>query len=373
MRHPVMPVISAFIVLSSVLIALCGCQKRRLYYPWELSARVHLAVDWSQCMERPSGMTLILYGDNGRTYTTVTSEVDGVDLDVMSGHYTALVFCYSADEWASLRLSGLDAYGTSLATLPLSMSSWRATNGIADMVSSQAPSVISSVGDASGFTITDDQVDEWQEHVRESGKQRWEEIEGGVLDVLTLRPKDLVYGLEVRVRINEVQNLKAVRAGIDGMASAVSLCDCRTVNDRVVQTLDDVWTLRYDASDETKATLSGRSRSLGLPGDATRTLPDARREASLNSLDLHILLRDLITIIDTTIAVGNRWTVEPSHNRSGEPKTKVTLVLRIGFGDAGADDLPITLPEVQPIEGNSSGFDAVVGEWEQGETVEMPL
>ena len=363
-------------LVSSLVLSLLtagGCAKRRLFYPWELSARVRVKVDWSQCLEKPSGMTLCLYGDNGMDYKTVTSDVDEVEVDVMSGTYTAMVFCYSREEWQSLRLSGTDSYGAERASLPLSVSTWRATDGLADMVSSQAPSVISSVGDAAGFTVTDDEVDAWQEHVRLSGKQRWEEIEGGVLDVLTLRPRDLVYGLEVRFRVNEVQNLKAVRAGIDGMAAWVGLADGRTGDETVVQTLDDVWTLRYDAQDESKATVTGKSRTLGLPGDATRTLPDALRDPSKNTLDLHILLRDLVTVIDTTIAVGGRWAVEPSHNRQSEPKTKMTLVLKVGFGEYGDDDLPFTLPEVQPIEGNSSGFDAVVGEWEQGETVEMPL
>jgi len=369
MRHPVMPVISAFIVLSSVLIALCGCQKRRLYYPWELSARVHLAVDWSQCMERPSGMTLILYGDNGRTYTTVTSEVDGVDLDVMSGHYTALVFCYSVEEWASLRLSGLDTRGGALASLPLGPSSWRNTYGVADIVSSVPPSVISAVGDAGGFSIDDEQVDAWQDHLRRSGKQRWETIEGGTLDVLTLVPRDLVYGLEVRVRAERANNIKAVRAGIDGLAGAVTLADGRTAGDSVVQTIDDSWSMKGDA---TLATLTGRTRTLGLPGDATASLPDALRSPSTNTLDLHVLLRDLVTVIDTTVAVGHRWTVEPSENRAGEPATRLTMVLRIGFGDMGEDDRPMVIPETKPME-TSSGFDAVVGEWEEGESIELPL
>ena len=153
---------------SGLLVS--GCHKRPLWYPWELSARIRVDVDWSNCMEKPAGMTLLLYGDNGKTYKTVTSEVDGVEVDVMAGHYTALVFCYSVEEWASLRVSGLDAFDEANASITLSRSSWRVstTKDGLDGVVTVHPSVISAIGDADGFEVTDEMVDDWQIFIRRS-------------------------------------------------------------------------------------------------------------------------------------------------------------------------------------------------------------
>ena len=358
---------------SGLLVS--GCHKRPLWYPWELSARIRVDVDWSNCMEKPAGMTLLLYGDNGKTYKTVTSEVDGVEVDVMAGHYTALVFCYSVEEWASLRVSGLDAFDEANASITLSRSSWRVstTKDGLDGVVTVHPSVISAIGDAEGFEVTDEMVDDWQIFLRRSGKQRWEKIDGGTTTVCTLVPEDLVYGLELRVRFDEVQNLKSIRAAVDGMASEVMLADGKTTDETCTQVFDDVWSMKSDWNDATLATVTGRGRTLGLPNDETKTIPDALRAPRANMLDMHILLRDLVTVIDTTIAVGDRWVIEPTYNRPNEPKTRLTLVLEIGIGKHGDDDNPIELPEVPPIEGGESGFDAVVGEWEEGGSVEVTI
>ena len=358
---------------SGLLVS--GCHKRPLWYPWELSARIRVDVDWSNCMEKPAGMTLLLYGDNGKTYKTVTSEVDGVEVDVMAGHYTALVFCYSVEEWASLRVSGLDAFDEANASITLSRSSWRVstTKDGLDGVVTVHPSVISAIGDADGFEVTDEMVDDWQIFIRRSGKQRWEKIDGGTTTVCTLVPEDLVYGLELRVRFDEVQNLKSIRAAVDGMASEVMLADGKTTDETCTQVFDDVWSMKSDWNDATLATVTGRGRTLGLPNDETKTIPDALRAPRANMLDMHILLRDLVTVIDTTIAVGDRWVIEPTYNRPNEPKTRLTLVLEIGLGKHGDDDNPIELPEVPPIEGGESGFDAVVGEWEDGGSVEVTI
>ena len=358
---------------SGLLVS--GCHKRPLWYPWELSARIRVDVDWSNCMEKPAGMTLLLYGDNGKTYKTVTSEVDGVEVDVMAGHYTALVFCYSVEEWASLRVSGLDAFDEANASITLSRSSWRVstTKDGLDGVVTVHPSVISAIGDAEGFEVTDEMVDDWQIFLRRSGKQRWEKIDGGTTTVCTLVPEDLVYGLELRVRFDEVQNLKSIRAAVDGMASEVMLADGKTTDETCTQVFDDVWSMKSDWNDATLATVTGRGRTLGLPNDETKTIPDALRAPRANMLDMHILLRDLVTVIDTTIAVGDRWVIEPTYNRPNEPKTRLTLVLEIGLGKHGDDDNPIELPEVPPIEGGESGFDAVVGEWEDGGSVEVTI
>ena len=358
---------------SGLLVS--GCHKRPLWYPWELSARIRVDVDWSNCMEKPAGMTLLLYGDNGKTYKTVTSEVDGVEVDVMAGHYTALVFCYSVEEWASLRVSGLDAFDEANASITLSRSSWRVstTKDGLDGVVTVHPSVISAIGDAEGFEVTDEMVDDWQIFLRRSGKQRWEKIDGGTTTVCTLVPEDLVYGLELRVRFDEVQNLKSIRAAVDGMASEVMLADGKTTDETCTQVFDDVWSMKSDWNDATLATVTGRGRTLGLPNDETKTIPDALRAPRANMLDMHILLRDLVTVIDTTIAVGDRWVIEPTYNRPNEPKTRLTLVLEIGIGKHGDDDNPIELPEVPPIEGGESGFDAVVGEWEDGGSVEVTI
>ena len=189
----------------------------------------------------------------------------------------------------------------------------------------------------------------------------------------TLVPEDLVYGLELRVRFDEVQNLKSIRAAVDGMASEVMLADGKTTDETCTQVFDDVWSMKSDWNDATLATVTGRGRTLGLPNDETKTIPDALRAPRANMLDMHILLRDLVTVIDTTIAVGDRWVIEPTYNRPNEPKTRLTLVLEIGLGKHGDDDNPIELPEVPPIEGGESGFDAVVGEWEDGGSVEVTI
>ena len=83
------------------------------------------------------------------------------------------------------------------------------------------------------------------------------------------------------------------------------------------------------------------------------------------------LLRDLTTQLDIPFNVGHKFEVEKYEIGIGTQVTiSIRLVLKLEIGY----DHPIELPEVPNAgDDNTSGFDATVDDWDEGETVEIPM
>jgi len=324
-------------LLPAVLLTFLSCQRRPLTEPWEISARVTVRVDWSACMQEPSGMTVVLYDAEGlEVDRSVSRTGEPVCFDLLPGTYTALVFSYSESEWKSLTLNDISDFSTASACLT-------ALN----------PSVLSSGALAEGFTVTDGMVDAWQS-------------EGSGTEV-TLRPEDRVLRLEARIHFTGVHNLRSLRLDVSGMARSVRLSDGMTGPDRVTRTLSDNWSLKTDPSDATVGTVRGAVRTLGLPDGEHDPVILPTRPPERNEALLTLLLRDGKTLLDTTFRVGNRFRLERTPDRLDFRKTECTLVLELGA------DTPIPLPEVKPEGGSGSGFNATVVDWDRSDPVEIDI
>ena len=324
-------------ILGAACLAMLSCQRRDLTDFDTVTARVRIEADWSACMNTPEGMTVVVYSENGREYLRrVCPNNDGVFLDLPEGRYKALAFSYAESDWKSLKLVNTNLLPRAEARLtPLD------------------PSVLSAGVTEEPMVVTPQDVARWQES-------------HSVFPVYTVPARDLVLRLEARIRFKGAGNLRSISLDISGMAAGVMMAEGVTSAGTQVQTLSDNWTLKTSWSDATVGTATTSIRTLGLPSGCTPgQIPD--RDPALNKARLRLLLRDGVTVVDTTLLVGNKFRMEETPYRFDFRKTERTLVLEIG------GDSPIVLPEVAPENGVQSGFQAEVSEWQTSDPVEIDI
>ena len=152
----------------------CG---KRLTEEQGARACVHARIDWSGCSETPDGMTVLIYGEDGRrTAWKKVPACDAASFRLTEGTYRAAVFSYGEDEWQSLRIRDLDRRGTA-----------RAEDTGAD------PSALAS-GIGEPFRISGEDV-----------------LSGRNILLPPLHPQDVVYRLQIILHIDGIRSLAGFR------------------------------------------------------------------------------------------------------------------------------------------------------------------
>lgn len=362
-----------------MILSVVGCKRRPLDYYYRPTCRVILNVDWTHFPETPSGMTAFFYRDGDDTpilYTT--AEVHSTELELKAGHYRGFVINQSPEEFWTVGFNHIDVWEEVRASLAVTRTKWYVTrDGADDSYVSLAPENL-GVAHLEEFEITDEMVEryqaqysEWKTKTKSYAETKATESEVDEakrqLDELTYVINTVAYNvtceLKARVYVQGIYNLYSARASMTGLANDYMFSQRGTGEETTVQLMDsDTWHKTVYDADPTRGYIETSITTLGLPNGIVDHIES--RDPSLNLFGLSCLLVDRATQIDADYNVGNSFTIE-----DGIHGLKLTLNLELGSMDAPA----IVLPDVPPYGGDDKGFDATVTDWEEGETIEIPM
>lgn len=290
---------------------------------------VRINVDWHLFdKEVPTGMTVMVFPwSGGAPQTVLTNEITHADFFLEPGKYRVLVFNQSTTEFGTLDFLGMDSYETARAVVQHTTSRWYSRGD--DELIGVEPEWLAS-----------DKLDEFE--VSEDFSE------------VTLTPRNVLSHIQVSVKVPSIGYLRYVRGSLTGISEGFLLGQGKPLQSKVTYLLE-TWTKSVDENDATLGTLKASVKCFGL---SETTHPDAED----NQLSLSALLIDNKTQIDHQFVVGDKFQKDENSSELGY---SVSLHVDV--------KLPKPLPEVEPSEGSSGGFDVTIKDWGKPEDIDMEL
>ncbi len=364
-------------ILATLLMG--GCQRRPLELVYRSSVRVIVKCIWNISVYpdgvKPSGITLYFFRD-GEFYTSMTTaNVDSCEVQLPQGQYQMYMISQSPEEFWKMEFENMTDFDNAATTLRTSTT----PNWVSRGTTTPSHSVVENpeilyAGVSNFFEITEEMTEEYQTNYRKlknlrasaaGARTKAEEDEISYYEELveyyTIRipiyPQNVVSQFWVSIYAKNADVLKSVRASTSGMAKTFELTQFTTNNETAIQIIDE-WKLSMDDVDNRIGHIDGIITTFGLPNGE---VPTVLRDSTLN---VSTLLIDNTTVKDYTFDVGDKIQVL-------QPNKGYRALYRLIFGDK--DNPAIELPDVGPAQGKESGMDATVSDWEEGETVEIPM
>ena len=290
---------------------------------------VRINVDWRLFdKEVPTGMTVMVFPwSGGAPHTALTNDITHADFFLEPGKYHVLVFNQSTTEFGTLEFQGMDSYETARALVLHTTSRWY-SRGDNELIGVE-PEWLAS-----------DKLDEF-------------DVFGDSSEV-TLTPRNVLSHIQVSVKVPSIGYLRYVRGSLTGISEGFLLGQGKPLQSKVTYLLE-TWTKSVDENDATLGTLKASVKCFGL---SETTHPDAED----NQLSLSALLIDNKTQIDHQFVVGDKFQKDENSSELGY---SVSLHVDV--------KLPKPLPEVEPSEGSSGGFDVTIQDWGKPEDIDMEL
>ena len=290
---------------------------------------VRINVDWRLFdKEVPTGMTVMVFPwSGGAPHTALTNDITHADFFLEPGKYHVLVFNQSTTEFGTLDFQGMDSYETARALVLHTTSRWY-SRGDNELIGVE-PEWLAS-----------DKLDEF-------------DVSGDFSEV-TLTPRNVLSHIQVSVKVPSIGYLRYVRGSLTGISEGFLLGQGKPLQSKVTYLLE-TWTKSVDENDATLGTLKASVKCFGL---SETTHPDAED----NQLSLSALLIDNKTQIDHQFVVGDKFQKDENSSELGY---SVSLHVDV--------KLPKPLPEVEPSEGSSGGFDVTIQDWGKPEDIDMEL
>lgn len=290
---------------------------------------VRINVDWRLFdKEVPTGMTVMVFPwSGGAPHTALTNDITHADFFLEPGKYHVLVFNQSTTEFGTLEFQGMDSYETARALVLHTTSRWY-SRGDNELIGVE-PEWLAS-----------DKLDEF-------------DVSGDYSEA-TLTPRNVLSHIQVNVKVPSIGYLRYVRGSLTGISEGFLLGQGKPLQSKVTYLLE-TWTKSVDENDATLGTLKASVKCFGL---SETTHPDAED----NQLSLSALLIDNKTQIDHQFVVGDKFQKDENSSELGY---SVSLHVDV--------KLPKPLPEVEPSEGSSGGFDVTIQDWGKPEDIDMEL
>lgn len=332
------------------ILLLQACTMRQLYTLEPAKTLVTFAVDWRAFPEDVSGMTATFHEEAPDTSVSrlETNCTDTFHVKILPGDYRLWLMNQSEHEFWTLEFSGLETDPFAKARNYGAAPSWY--EGTQRVVLEPEALGIATYG----FSIDDADVPrEFVPFTKATTLDLGEPL-------VTLHPFNVVSSLQVRIYFTNIEYVRGVRGCIDGLAGGWHILPASPSDERVAEILAD-WTLVKDPDDATRGfvELVEPLSTFGRPEDSG----DADAEDSV--LYLWVLLADNATVLQYAFPVGDRYTSVP------DSLGRVRMELSVTIGDGTHED-PIEIPDVIPADGGG-GFLPNVIDWEEGETVVMPI
>lgn len=315
-------------------IIFSACERRELTYYME--SEITVTADWSRAdldEESERGATLVVYPQNGGApYIYLMGEREGTKIRLPEGHYDAVLFNHSFDDFKSIDFRGHDA----LETLEAFAKEVVTRAGTRVIVSS--PEKLSAAV-VRHFEVTEEMLGNYAPTVRRTSTCPDESCR------MHFSPLPLTHKVEVKLHVKGLVNVREARCTLHGVPLSIFLHN-GSVKEEIggqefVVSNPDL----YEGSWE-DGTLTGTLNLFGFDEDAP------------HEVALKALLVDGQTVAEQTL---ENLVVREQVDEDGH------LFLYI---EASTPD---SFPYVKPEGGGDSGFDADVEDWGEDEKAELPL
>lgn len=362
--------------IIALLLVLTSCERYELEQYYTGKAKVHVDVDWETLFgERPSGMTVMLAKDGDAiTFSDITHDVDGYDLELEPGYYKMLVFNRTSGEFGSMKFSQMKSFEQAYTYAQRQERTTEFWDINADYM--REPENIGCAVDT--FTILPEMVDDQFRFVN------WKDKKGDRVDTVNINEvvAPMVTEMYIRVRVLGAKYMSSVIGSISGMANGFLLTQAWRRSERGYHLLDH-WQrspITYEGGDSLKsmAYITTTISTFGLPHGNEMV---EQRDSMSNLLSLCFTLIDgkqhvFHYPVGKMIRYRNTDTdpSTPSNTRGGFyfSKSDVTLELDL-IVDApfyNDDEVP-NLPYAQPS--GTGAFDADVEPWGDEEIIDIPM
>ena len=369
-----------WIIVLAAIAMLAGCQRRPLEVIYRSTVRVVVQVLWQVNAYpeglRPSGVTMYFFRD-GEFYTTVTTaNVDSCEVQLPEGHYNMYMITQSPDEYWKMEFDHMTSYTDASTTLRSTTINWDTRSGDDEVV--QNPEILCA-GVAKEFDITLKETEEYQYYYTNLKRLKsaaaaaaaastkaetdkdidyYQEKVYSYTIRIPVHPKNIVSQLWVTIYSDNADMLRSVRASTSGMARTFELTQNTTGSAEAVQIISDEWALTMDDETTKVGHIDAMITTFGLPNGEH---PSAMRDSTLN---VSALLIDNKTVENYVFNTGDKIQLLPAN-------PGYRGMYRLIFGSVA--EPAIHPPIVDPEGGKKSGMEATVSDWEDGETVEIPM
>lgn len=329
----------SLISLICLLLASCEREPALFLHDHVLTAPVRVAVDWSHFtrFETPTGMTVKLFqqNDSGQYIlysSTSTNDLTHVDYSLPAGTYADYVINQSEGEFGTVTFANINNWQTASVNTVRQDSRWYKDT----IVTSPLVSDIEWVGTDrhTGLELTQERIDT---------------VDGRLVTIDTLHPRNIVRTVTVYVHIKNINSLRSARASLQGLAGTYLLGQGHTSDDKVTQLLE-TWhettdSLASDGSGMFWGTIVAQLSSFGLPYGH-------QGKPEENVLHLQCLLKN-DSILKFDYPVGDKFKIEYDVKDS----TNIDLHFFIDI------TMEAPLPYVPDDDNPGSGFDVTVEDW----------
>lgn len=359
MRHPTLTICAALFLA----IGLTACQYDDFCYTHPHGARLNINTDWTafEKYAKPTGMSVMIYPtascEGSEQQTVRSNELTHVETTLLPGDYNVLTFNQSPSEYGSLVFENMDDYEKATVYAAETTSSWYTTRANNEPLV-QEPEWIGA--DASGIhTVTKEMAEQTGGYADANTKDGYPR-----LLLCSMQSENLVQTIHVTIHLKGVNNYRAARASLTGLAKGCRLATGERVTETATQLLED-WTLAQDPDNPVNGTISTTIHSFGLPKATTEVSEQSESSdsllASANMLQVTLLLVDEKSSIEHSFAVGD---LLQDSNRGIEETMELDIDLVI-------DE---SLPDVKPADSDGNGgFNVDVNPWGQEEHHELDV
>lgn len=332
------------VIAVVMMVSSCRHKDLCLLHPHTVPIRIN--TDWSKFIEKeePSGMTVIVYPqDGGSPIFARSNDLSHVLVYLQAGMYSSVVFNQSENEFGSLEFRNLKDYHAAEVCVVHAPTKWYTTRTENEIVAHE-PDWFGTDTEVNA-EVTKEMVEKVQHSVMQSkGSESNTRITKSGIDLIYHTVENVIYTLNVKIHIKNAYNLRQARGAISGMSEGYRISQATRSNRKVTHLLEQ-WSLGTHADDPTMGTINAKILCFGLPQSHRSTSEE-------NTLTLSLLLVDGKTVVNYTFNVGDLI-------KEGETED-LTLHLEL--------EIPDPLPDVEPVDGDAGGFDATVDEW--GEEIE---
>jgi len=356
------------ITLMLMMTLLLSCQRRPLYYVEEPGVKVIVKVIWKVDVYpegiKPSGVTMYFFRDGKFFRSETTANVDSCAVQLEPGHYRLFMISQSPEEFSNLEFSEMTSWDRARVSVRETRSKWY-SKGEEEILIDNPELMVAGVSEE--FEVTEAMVEEYQHYKYTQLKaesqskaamspSRAQELVNYYTIRVPVHPRSIVSQYWVTIYSDNADVLRSVRASTSGMAQNFMLTEDRTGDEEGTQLLTE-WSLTMDDPTTRVGHLDGKITTFGFPRGEQ---PSPLRDSTLN---VAALLVDNSTVEHYVFNVGDKITSE-------EPPIGYRNLYRLVFGSV---EKPEIHPPDVPPEGDPSGFDATVADWEEGESVEIPM
>lgn len=356
----------AVLAVIIAVVAMAACDRRPLEVIVNNTVRVDVVARWRLVYvdlygSVPTGMTVMVWGDDSRTPLVETTNEDRVTLRLKEGHYRVLVYNQMEREFLPyMRFYNQTSYDNIMARNTTYQSS---TDG---KTYTHYPDPIGVAIDS--FTISDQMVIQdtvifmpYDDYISYGAGQEY------VLEKVYEFP-DTPWPMTVNVyltcRVKHRQSVRGIEASLSGLADGFYLS-------RIVRTTEEA-TIEFDPKQWTFTAYGDDADSLGYITNSTPSfgLPYGKellsqRDSTDNVLNLRIYLTN-DSVMNLSYNVGKNLRYITPEGREAEIRYREdlrNLKLEIDLTDV------INLPIIDNATG--TGFDAIVVDWDDGGVIDV--